>query len=534
MLGPLFDLEWSLAAQRGRLDLFRRAYALILILQLVMLGRGEDDTIYQFAQHWTVWFLVQQCIVIVLVTPIAVAGAIGDEKARGSLQFLLLTDLNAWEIVAGKCLGRVAQVGILLLAGLPLLGFLSALGGFPFTTMLMVAAFSTAFLFALGGISALAAVWTRQTRQAVMAVYLVAAVYALAAWSAHRFALPVPSLVQPFHPMHLLAPVLRPPDPPTLAWRLLGATFAWTAVGVLSLLLAVWRLRPAYCKELQGRPRQGRWLQRGAPTEEPVRWKESQVERPILIPLIGAMPAWLGALLFFAAMLAWSGFSLLRRRDPRLLLLEQSLAVVLFASLLVGIRASGAVSGEREHNTWELLLATPLETEELLRGKLQGILDAMTPFLIAYAVFAMIPSVTTFDLFAAVLTLVALAATWLAMYVLGTAGILCSTRAASSGQSLINTMVTGYGFSNLRCCLLGTRASFLAAACFFGATISYSFSNGHTGNSPMVLISVLGLAVCLALGPGFALWYRAQEFIDSAIAYVDKRERAYRRPRELD
>ena len=37
---------------------------------------------------------------IVLLTPVFLAGAIGDEKSRGSLQFLLITDLNAWEILA--------------------------------------------------------------------------------------------------------------------------------------------------------------------------------------------------------------------------------------------------------------------------------------------------------------------------------------------------------------------------------------------------------------------------------------------------
>ena len=42
--------------------------------------------------------------------------------------------------------------------------------------------------------------------------------------------------------------------------------------------------------------------------------------------------------------------------------------------MVVGIRCSGAISGERERLTWEALLLTPLETRYLVRGKLRGIM----------------------------------------------------------------------------------------------------------------------------------------------------------------
>ena len=46
-------------------------------------------------------------------------------------------------------------------------------------------------------------------------------------------------------------------------------------------------------------------------------------------------------------------------------------AAALFAStVIVGIRCSGAIVSEREKQTWEALLVTPLTARELVRGKL--------------------------------------------------------------------------------------------------------------------------------------------------------------------
>ena len=43
----------------------------------------------------------------------------------------------------------------------------------------------------------------------------------------------------------------------------------------------------------------------------------------------------------------------------------QGFAVMLLAALLLGVRCSGAVTGERERQTWEALLLTPLETRTI-------------------------------------------------------------------------------------------------------------------------------------------------------------------------
>ena len=53
--------------------------------------------------------------------------------------------------------------------------------------------------------------------------------------------------------------------------------------------------------------------------------------------------------------------SQLGEKEPAFFLLGRCVLVV--ASLVIGIRCSGAISGEREKQTWEALLLTPLATQ---------------------------------------------------------------------------------------------------------------------------------------------------------------------------
>src|SRR5262249_33425806 len=121
----------------------------------------------------------------------------------------------------------------------------------------------------------------------------------------------------------------------------------------------------------------------------------------------------------------------------------QSLVVMLLASLVVGVRCSGAVCGERERQTWEALLLTPLETRALIRGKVWGILGASYPYLLCYAIPA-VPLSLLGGIGALAATLGWLGVTWLAMYFLGAAGIWSSVKAKTSWRSLLATMGFGY------------------------------------------------------------------------------------------
>ena len=53
----------------------------------------------------------------------------------------------------------------------------------------------------------------------------------------------------------------------------------------------------------------------------------------------------------------------------------------------------GAISSERERQTWEALLLTPLSAGQIIRGKLWGVMAASYWYLLAYAAPAVTLSV---------------------------------------------------------------------------------------------------------------------------------------------
>src|SRR5262249_22122447 len=92
----------------------------------------------------------------------------------------------------------------------------------------------------------------------------------------------------------------------------------------------------------------------------------------------------------------------------------QSIIAMLLASLMVGIRTSGTVSGEREKQTWEALLLTPLTSRQIIAGKLWGIMGSSYLYVLAYAVPALALSALGGPL-PFFWTSIWLAVTWLAM-----------------------------------------------------------------------------------------------------------------------
>jgi len=184
MIGPLFNQELLLGSRRTRDHVFRWIYASWLVFQVMglaaLVGMGLLARPFDERQMFTPMvcrrfaevFIQQHMVLLLLATPVFVAGALTDEKTRGTLQYLLTTDLTSGQVILGKLCGRVIQVLSLALAGLPLLCFLGALGGVELTLILGLVLVT---LFVVTGVAAatlLAAVWSRQTRDAVLGLFL--------------------------------------------------------------------------------------------------------------------------------------------------------------------------------------------------------------------------------------------------------------------------------------------------------------------------------------------------------------------------
>jgi ABC-type transport system involved in multi-copper enzyme maturation permease subunit len=333
------------------------------------------------------------------------------------------------------------------------------------------------------------------------------------------------------------------------------SSLCWGALGGTCLALATWRLRPAYVSELENaRPQTRRWysVERAPVQDEPIRWRERHVEGLAPTPALRRIPQWLG-ITTVATLTTISSVSILilslpagvrvgdlllalaRFQPARLAglmpnagdgFLVQGLVAMLLASLVVGIRCSGSVTGERERQTWEALLLTPLSAKQMIRGKLWGIMAASYAYLLAYAAPAIV-----FSVFGGVLALfwvlLWLAVTLLAMYYVGAAGLWCSVRSRNSWRALMGTMVAGYvGALAIYACSL---AIVLPATWILSAILSLIDRSLGTGLSsaatPFLSIDhrVFFVASCISLALIF--WFMSRTFLNQALRHVADRER---------
>jgi ABC-type transport system involved in multi-copper enzyme maturation permease subunit len=558
MIGPVLHQEMLLGSRRNKLYIFRWLYGAWLVVQILwfafigwiaLLSKNSDQAVTAYlSTHFLQVFVAQQLALVLIATPVFVAGAITDEKTRGTLQYLMTTDLASWHILVGKLLARLAQVTLIGLAGLPLLCFIGVVGGLEPLTLLALTLVTLLPMFAVGAATLLAAVWTRKTLEAVLVLcpLLIPACVAL------LFFNPFPTF---FDGRYVLAPAwgrIEMADARELARRLFGATLCWGALGSACLALAVWRLRPAYIRQLHGEGRKKKlyWWSVGRASigESPVRWKEYNIEGLAPLPVLRQFPRWLALVATFSASLFASLFILWLNLNPgislntlvqyavqldlfNLIRCFSSAAfefkilgyIVLFVStLLVGIRCSGSVSGERERLTWEALLLTPLSVKHLIRGKFWGIIGSTYIYILAYAIPAVALSFLG-GIGAVFWIVLLLAVNVLAVYFMGATGMRCSVRAKTSWRSLLGTLGIGYVGGTL-VYLLTTPVILLICAIIM---ISMWVIDQYIGTSltptgggfPLAfeIASYIGLALCF--------WGLAWFFLADAQKWVADRER---------
>src|SRR5262249_37679424 len=119
-----------------------------------------------------------------------------------------------------------------------------------------------------------------------------------------------------FYPAYVLAPAWGPlagTDFTELGKRLLISTVLWGLLGAACLALAVWRLRPAYLSELEAVP-PGEPSRLAPPRpqvdDDPVRWRERNVDGLAPLYALRRVPRWL-ALGLIGAATALSSFVIL-------------------------------------------------------------------------------------------------------------------------------------------------------------------------------------------------------------------------------
>jgi ABC-type Na+ efflux pump permease subunit len=472
MVGPVFALELIRSSRRGGQHRFRWAYAAWLVLQLgiftyiafvsyglrrVTASAGGGQANPAAAGGLVCTFLAllvgQQLVLFLLATPSFAAGAITEEKMRRTLEDLLTTRLSAWEIVAGKLLATVVRVLDLSLPGWLLLCFLAGVCSLDPVLLLALVASVLAPLPALAAVGVLASVWCRRTPSALFSAYaLAAAGFGVLC----GLGLLLPSL----HPFTVPALIARQANPDQLLIGLLGAAAGWGSLSVVFLALAVWRLRPAYERQMTAGTRRARPGREGVArppvSDQPLRWKEQNIEGLGRLPVLRRLPRWVILGCLAGLSLAVFGLALMATWESHTggWFAGPVLAVAFLFSLAVGVRASATITGERERRTWEALLLTPLDAKQLVRAKVWGIIHSARPFLLACMIPAILLALAAGPL-ALAWVLVGWGTTWIMMYYLGACGVSCSVKGTTSWKSLLATFAVGYRDLFLRFLFIG-------------------------------------------------------------------------------
>jgi hypothetical protein len=214
-----------------------------------------------------------------------------------------------------------------------------------------------------------------------------------------------------------------------------------------------------------------------------------RVPRPAGVAVVAALAA--GASLL-SLQAVWGAIT----PDPTLFVTQAS-AALLLAALVVAVRCAGAVTGERERQSWESLLLTPLDGPTYLRGKLLGVRDAVAPYFLAYAVPALLASLLGGGV-PVVATVCGLVLAWPVIYYAAACGLRASVSAPSTWRSMVTAVFTVY---------------------VTGALVSFAVSVG-VGAMFLYLNALLDADTDPLLGPLFRVLHPLANSIACAVALL--------------
>ncbi|MBY0521786.1 MAG: ABC transporter permease [Gemmataceae bacterium] len=427
LFGPVLGYDLIRTGRRRQMIRMRVSYAVFLLTVYVTVWLGlyldrdpegfalfgemrvEPEAMAALNFSVTCVFLVIQFAMAFLLTPVYVAAAIGEEKQRHTLEFLLATDLRNREIVLSLVIARLANLAMVILTGLPILAMLQFQGGVDPSMLLAGFAATGLTVLSLAGLAVLNSVYARRPLDAIVRTYLIALTYLALTGSAKWF-LPLAPTIASFPTTDDWTSPVIVSD--VVDWASFGnivsavkslidgldrgtalddllpdvlREYAWFHA-VLALgctAVAVLRFRTLALRQVEGprrlrgghetRPAQlGRW---------PMLWKEVIAETrgrfgcgarlgAGLLVTASVLPAlgMLGFVVYRYVDIGWNEYAEAMHTWVRIV----STSVACLMLLQVTVRASASVSSECERQTLDTLLTTPIDSTQILFAKWLG------------------------------------------------------------------------------------------------------------------------------------------------------------------
>jgi ABC-type transport system involved in multi-copper enzyme maturation permease subunit len=405
-VGPLADIEVRRALCRSWVQIFRRlvpvgaGFILFLLMWVWWISPSarsapSPEPIVEYGLDTLIGFMVTGAW---LLTPALLAGAFSGERPQAALLLLLTCQVKPRDIVLGRLLGRMAICVVFMLAALPAVALLAGLCDLRFADIGLMMLLPLAVGFGAGGICCAASVVSRRGRDALLAVYLIDVLILLAPVFAKLYGVGLAEWLGALNPYFAIDPLV------TGSGQLDGLLTIglWLAIGLLSVAFTAWRLRPSVTRGMNegAKKRRGKRRRRvPAIKTRPMLWKEMHIEQMRTINRIARAMGFLLVALYLFGHIAFGGGLIVERIAKAILTAGRSSwlqdnaywsawqmnpatyagfaqvtnsIMAWLLELAVGLRAASTIASERERNTWDSILTSPLEGSEIVYAKLAG------------------------------------------------------------------------------------------------------------------------------------------------------------------
>ena len=194
IIGPVFTREAIVAPRRARHYIMRTVYAVALMLLIctawMLLTKTQQiKNVGDMARFGAVLFQFLaplQLALILFLSAIQAASNIAVEKDRQTLILLLMSRLTNSEVVLGKLLASLLNIGVMLIASLPIFMLIVLFGGTSFEQVFWTFAVTGVASLAAGSLGAAVAFWREKTFQ-TLALVAMCLVFWLGFWESIGF-----------------------------------------------------------------------------------------------------------------------------------------------------------------------------------------------------------------------------------------------------------------------------------------------------------------------------------------------------------
>lgn len=418
IVGPVFARQAVVAPRRiwffaARTIFAAALFGLVLTSWQLLVGAQRVENLGDLAWFGAAVMQILAPLQLAVALPFSallVASAVALEKDRKTLDLLLMTNLSNVELVLGTLLAGMLTVLMVVAAALPVLMFVSLLGGVSTGQILRIEAVTLASALAAGSLGSTVALWREKTFQALAITVLAIALW-LVGWElVGRGALgeqilgvrvdALATAMSPWQAIQLAAqPVFASRAGGGFGFGLLSP-FLTTAVVATFVLnaIAIARVRvwnPVRQLDRFDQDEQTPKTSASAPArtedsavaaarihgsggkvrpvwDNPILWREVRTwvygKKVLLIRI-----AYLAMFAACAAAVVSSTGNSDTRSSQSLHSVAQPVTAVLVVSLiLLNAAAVTSITGERDARALDLLLVTDLTPKEIVFGKLGG------------------------------------------------------------------------------------------------------------------------------------------------------------------